>query len=77
MPLMPPINEELVRALVRDVVARHAAGHDQAPGLARASSAEFHPSHGQYLHLVNGTDACLIEPAVLCNHCGYCKTHGH
>jgi hypothetical protein len=20
---------------------------------------------------------CLIEPAVHCNHCGYCKCHGH
>ena len=20
---------------------------------------------------------CLIEPAVRCNHCGYCQCHGH
>jgi hypothetical protein len=20
---------------------------------------------------------CLIEPAVACNHCGYCKSYGH
>jgi hypothetical protein len=20
---------------------------------------------------------CLIEPAVMCNHCGYCKSYGH
>ena len=20
---------------------------------------------------------CLIEPAVLCNHCGYCQSYGH
>lgn len=20
---------------------------------------------------------CLIEPAVTCNHCGYCQCHGH
>jgi hypothetical protein len=20
---------------------------------------------------------CLIEPAVRCNHCGYCECHGH
>ena len=30
--------------------------------------------------LPNGTDvdgSCIIEPAVLCNHCGYCKSYGH
>ena len=21
--------------------------------------------------------ACLIEPAVRCNHCGYCQSYGH
>ena len=20
---------------------------------------------------------CIIEPAVMCNHCGYCKSLGH
>jgi hypothetical protein len=36
-----------------------------------------HASHAMYLTLVNVGDACLIEPAVTCNHCGYCKSHGH
>ena len=34
-------------------------------------------SHAMYLTLVNPGDACLIEPAVACNHCGYCQCHGH
>jgi hypothetical protein len=28
----------------------------------------------------SGADAdgpCIIEPAVMCNHCGYCKSMGH
>ena len=30
-----------------------------------------------YLTVVNTGDACVIEPRVTCNHCGYCKSHGH
>ncbi len=35
-------------------------------------------SFGQY-HLERAQDdtMCLIEPAVRCNHCGFCKCHGH
>ena len=36
-----------------------------------------HLSYGPY---ANGSDAdgpCIIEPAVMCNHCGYCKSMGH
>jgi hypothetical protein len=36
-----------------------------------------HPSHYQYLALVNVGEACVIEPDVTCNHCGYCRSHGH
>jgi len=25
----------------------------------------------------DGDGPCLIEPAVMCNHCGYCKSYGH
>jgi hypothetical protein len=73
------MNEQEVRALVRDAVARHlsAADPSSAPSHPAASAAWQHASHTQYLRLVNGTDACLIEPAVLCTHCGYCKSHGH
>jgi hypothetical protein len=36
-----------------------------------------HPSHYQYLALVNVGEACVIEPDVTCHHCGYCRSHGH
>jgi hypothetical protein len=32
------------------------------------------------LPLLRGGDddgACLIEPTVRCNHCGYCQSYGH
>jgi len=39
-----------------------------------------HASHA-LLPLARGGDAdegaCLIEPAVRCNHCGYCVSYGH
>ncbi len=37
-----------------------------------------HASHAIYMQLVNDNGgACLIEPTVACNHCGYCQSHGH
>ena len=36
-----------------------------------------HASHAIYLQLVNSGTACVIEEHVQCDHCGYCKSHGH
>ena len=37
-----------------------------------------HASHYLYLQLVNDNGGqCLIESKVPCNHCGYCRSHGH
>ena len=38
-----------------------------------------HISHGMF-RVLDGSQAdgpCIIEPAVMCNHCGYCKSYGH
>jgi hypothetical protein len=38
-----------------------------------------HASHVLFM-VPAGADAegpCLIEPTVMCNHCGYCKSYGH
>jgi hypothetical protein len=41
-----------------------------------STSWTLHPSHYRYtLAAPDGT--CVIEPAVSCDHCGYCKSHGH
>jgi len=68
-----------LRRLVQDAVARHLGGRASAPAVASAprSAGSEHPSHAQYLTVVNVGDACVIEPGVGCNHCGYCKSHGH
>jgi len=36
-----------------------------------------HVSHAMYLQLVNSGGSCVIEEHVNCDHCGYCKSHGH
>ena len=83
------MTEQEVRALVRDVIARHVAGgvggaplvHTvpvDALRLPRAQSGG-HASHGMFV-LPAGADTdgpCIIEPTVACNHCGYCKSYGH
>jgi len=75
------VNDQDLRALVRDAVARHIGGarpplHESLPVKAAAPHGP-HPSHGVYLTVINSTDACIIEPSVSCDHCGYCKSHGH
>jgi hypothetical protein len=76
------MTDQELRALVREAIARHLT---VAPGPRPegvAMPAEFlrqHASHGMFI-LPDGADAdgpCVIEPAVSCNHCGYCKSYGH
>lgn len=70
---MNPTDEDALRALIRQVVARQvgAAGSGERPGPPTA-----HASHYRYA-LPESDGPCLIEPAVRCTHCGYCQSHGH
>jgi len=72
------VSEDQLRALVRDAIAR--LGRPEDPhGMSAAGSWRAHASHEQ-LPLARGGDgdgACLIEPSVRCNHCGYCLSYGH
>ena len=72
------MTEPELRALVREVIARTVRPEQPAERLD-VSQLERHASHGMFV-LPVGTDSdgpCLIEPAVTCNHCGYCKSYGH
>jgi hypothetical protein len=63
--------------MVRDAIARLGPAPARPP--APFIGAHEHPSH-LLLPLARGGDgdgACLIEPAVRCNHCGYCLSYGH
>ena len=73
------MTEEHVRLLVRDALVR--AGIDRRPTAAPppASSPRTHVSHS-LLVIPDGSAGdgpCLIEPAVACNHCGFCRSFGH
>jgi hypothetical protein len=81
------MTEEELRAIVRDAVARHLKGEQaggpgslQEPGRTGTVSLVAHPSHARLPVLAGdrvGEGACLIEPSVGCNHCGYCQSYGH
>jgi hypothetical protein len=71
------MTEQEMRLLVRDAIARAGLTRHE-PTMAAASSRD-HASFA-LLQLPTGADSdgpCIIEPAVACNHCGYCKSYGH
>lgn len=84
------MNDEELRTLIRLAIQKHMTGSrpeavrlkpDTTGLLADAGGAVVLPvsiSFGQYpLERPDGDTSCLIEPAVQCNHCGFCKCHGH
>lgn len=70
------MNEEMVREMVRDALARRGAQPATAAAANMPQRLSSHLSHGRYT-LPESDGPCLIEPAVACNHCGYCQSHGH
>jgi hypothetical protein len=72
------MDEEAVRALVRQTVARQLQQGGATPPAddRRPLAYATHVSHVRYA-LPESDGPCLIEPAVHCNHCGYCQSHGH
>jgi hypothetical protein len=76
------MNEQEIRALVREAMARHmgeTTGGAASPSHHRTVAPSNHFSHTLFV-LPTGSDAegpCIIEPSVMCNHCGYCKSYGH
>jgi hypothetical protein len=73
------MNDDALRAMIRDIIARAAsrgASHEFLPGDGPQLMHPAHPSTYQYT-LPPSDGPCIIEPGVACNHCGYCQTHGH
>jgi len=77
------MNDQELRSIVRDAIARHAAGtnavHAAIPPPVPFATVRQHASHALFA-VPAGADAggpCVIEPSVACNHCGYCKSYGH
>jgi hypothetical protein len=68
------VSEAELRAMVRDAIARQGRLETRP---APEAPWQAHASHG-LLPLARGDEgACLIEPDVRCNHCGYCLSYGH
>jgi hypothetical protein len=73
------MTEQELRSLVRDAIARHAGLSAATASAPQPTTLRQHASHGLFV-LPAGADTdgpCIIEPAVQCNHCGYCKSYGH
>lgn len=82
------MNEDMLRAMIRESVARHLGAQRPEPRLppqgverllpfsAHALPFSAHASHFRYT-LPESGGPCYVEPAVLCNHCGFCQSHGH
>jgi hypothetical protein len=76
------MTDQEIRELVRDALARRGVRVDlplEQPAFAGMSLERRHASQ-TLLPIAVGADGdglCLIEPAVRCNHCGYCASYGH
>ena len=71
------MNEDALRALVRDTIARLESRDTRSSAPDPTALVNLsHPSHYKYT-LPPSDGPCLIEPGVRCNHCGYCQSHGH
>lgn len=83
------MNDDELRLLIRAAIQRH-MGSVSAPSASAPAAAQpelrrdasfaggSSVSFGQYrLERSDGDAMCIIEPAVQCNHCGFCKCHGH
>jgi hypothetical protein len=73
------MNEDALRALVRETIARLDTAGDPPSTFAASQPLPLvhHASHYRYSTLPRTDGPCLIEPSVQCNHCGYCESHGH
>ncbi|HEY6211248.1 MAG TPA: hypothetical protein VIW45_03140 [Vicinamibacterales bacterium] len=71
-----------LREMVRASIARHMGHMVDEVGREPSDAVVRRHSHASFalLPLARGGDgdgACLIEPSVRCNHCGYCLSYGH
>jgi hypothetical protein len=74
------MNDDELRAIVRAAIAQHVGPTPRPAAPPSFPSLRLHASHGMFATLTDGAaedGPCVIEPAVMCNHCGYCKSYGH
>ena len=73
-------DRQIAEAAIARLMARRGGSSGHSPQVASGQAPPLrHPSHAEFV-LPAGDEsggACLIEPAVLCTHCGFCKACGH
>ena len=74
------MDEQQLRGLVREAIARHLGPPPLAPavqaGVVAAPSDAIAVARF-YLPRSPGEVDCVIEPSVTCTHCGHCLCYGH
>jgi hypothetical protein len=73
------MNDQELRQMIRESIARHAAEKPPVAPVALVQPSNVAAAFGKFPTLRSGDDdgACVIEPSVRCNHCGYCLSFGH
>jgi hypothetical protein len=76
------MNEQDLRALVRDVIAQRVGGADRGPSNTWGSPSIDLRAHASHTLLrmapsVEKGQPCIIEPDVPCTLCGFCQSLGH
>ncbi|MCC7243224.1 MAG: hypothetical protein IT180_14955 [Acidobacteria bacterium] len=72
------MTDDQMRQLIRSAIAKHLGGPPPSPPASGPSSPGVPIAFARYaLGRAPDDTMCLIEPAVTCNHCGYCQCHGH
>ena len=73
------MDEQQLRELVREAIARHLGPSPAAPVPATVGAVPAATIAVAQFHLPRppGEVDCLIEPSVTCTHCGHCLCYGH
>ncbi len=82
------MNEDDVRALVREAIERHLGRPEKRGREGFSPDVAENPARPRFSHashillkVLPGSEVdegmCVIEPAVRCNHCGFCQSYGH
>lgn len=74
------MTEEELRRLVREAIAAQSGRRDlpwHAEAREASEAGRGHLSHAQFAVGPGPDGTCIIEPSVMCSHCGYCKSYGH
>jgi hypothetical protein len=69
------VTDDELRQMIRASIARFADAPRPEPSRTLAEHASF--ARLAVLRSGDADGACLIEPTVRCNHCGYCLSYGH